>query len=489
MIMMNRDSGGCCAGLRFYPKPTGLLSTVVTKAVMGLLLFGVLWAVTGPECVPGGTVFGLVVLFLTAVCGGKLVALIQLPRLPALPALLGMLLAGLLLRNVPYVSDAVYIQQKWSSSMRNIALAIILTRAGLGLNPAALRRLKAVCVRMAVGPCMVEACTVAVVSHFLLGFPWIWAFMLGFVLAAVSPAVVVPSMLQLQGEGLGVEKGVPTLLMAAGSFDDVLSITCFTTCLGVAFGMGSTWGNLLKGAVEVVGGMLVGAGLGIFIHFFPSEDQEGLVFRRSYLLLGFGVFAVFGSHAVGLGGAGGLTTLVLSFIAGLSWKSGKVAVAGIVGVAWDIFQPLLFGLIGAEITVTTLEPHTVGLGVATLAVGVVIRVLTTFCMVLFAGFNLKEKIFISLAWMPKATVQAAIGSTALDMSRSVGDAQMEAWALVVLTVAVLSIIITAPTGAIAIGVSGPHLLQRYTPIIDTPTTAGKPDATADPEEVTCESKL
>ncbi|KAF3837588.1 hypothetical protein F7725_005052 [Dissostichus mawsoni] len=137
---------------------------------------------------------------------GKLVGLIQLPTLPPFPPLLGMLLAGLLLRNVPYVTDAVYIDTHWSAALRNIALAVILTRAGLGLDPSALSRLKAVCVRLAVGPCVVEASVVAVVSHFLLGLPWVWGFILGFVLAAVSPAVVVPSMLLLQKEGLGVEK-------------------------------------------------------------------------------------------------------------------------------------------------------------------------------------------------------------------------------------------------------------------------------------------
>ncbi|XP_033994231.1 sodium/hydrogen exchanger 9B2-like [Trematomus bernacchii] len=141
---------------------------------MFALLFGVVWSITGSECLPGGNLFGLVVLFLCSVLGGKLVGLIQLSTLPPFPPLLGMLLAGLLLRNVPYVTDAVYIDTHWSAALRNI-----LTRAGLGLDPSALSRLKAVCVRLAVGPCVVEASVVAVVSHFLLGLPWVWGFILG----------------------------------------------------------------------------------------------------------------------------------------------------------------------------------------------------------------------------------------------------------------------------------------------------------------------
>nr|XP_054594227.1 sodium/hydrogen exchanger 9B2-like [Nothobranchius furzeri] len=188
------------------PGPRGLLSLLITKAVLFALLFGVVWSITGRECLPGGNLFGIIILFISSVLGGKLVGLIRLPKLPPLPPLLGMLLAGLLLRNVPYVTEAVFINTHWSAALRNIALSIILTRAGLGLNPSALRRLKAVCVRVAVGPCMMEACVIAVVSHFLLRLPWIWGFILGFVLAAVSPAVVVPSMLLLQREGYGVEK-------------------------------------------------------------------------------------------------------------------------------------------------------------------------------------------------------------------------------------------------------------------------------------------
>ncbi|XP_076842273.1 sodium/hydrogen exchanger 9B2 isoform X2 [Brachyhypopomus gauderio] len=461
------SSTGCCSRLCSFPKPRGFLAFTITKVMLGLLLFGVVWALVGQECEPGQNLFGLVILFLSAVCGGQLVGMIKLPNLPPIPPLLGMLLMGLILRNVPYVTDAVFIDQRWSSSLRSISLAIILTRAGLGLNPSALRRLRAVCVRVALGPCTTEACTVAVVSHFLMDLPWIWGFILGFVLAAVSPAVVVPSMLQLQGSGFGVQKGIPTLLMAAGSFDDVLAITGFTTCLGMAFGTGSTWLSVGKGLLEVVVGVLAGGLMGILIHFFPSEDQADLVLWRSSVLLGLGVFSVFASHSAGLGGAGGLCTLVLSFIAGLSWDAGKAPVAAVVGRFWDVFQPLLFGLIGAEITVSTLRPYTVGVGVASLCVGVVVRVLVTFAVVLFAGFNLKEKFFISLAWIPKATVQAAIGSTALDMARSVGDQQLEYYGMDVLTVAVLAILITAPIGALSIGLAGPRLLQQLTEIQET----------------------
>ncbi|KAM4536639.1 sodium/hydrogen exchanger 9B2-like isoform 2-T2 [Odontesthes bonariensis] len=482
---------GSCVSLKERgPRPQGLFSLLITKACLFALLFGVVWSITGKECLPGGNLFGIVILFTCSVLGGKLAGMIQLPTLPPFPPLLGMLLAGLLLRNVPIITDAIFIDTHWSAALRNIALSIILTRAGLGLDPSALSRLKAVCVRVAVGPCMLEASTIAVVSHFLLRLPWVWGFILGFVLAAVSPAVVVPSMLLLQREGYGVEKGIPTLLMAAGSFDDILAITGFSTCLGIAFSTGSTWMNILKGLLEVVGGVLAGVVLGLFLCLFPSKDQEDLVGRRTLMLLGLSIFSVFFSHVVGFAGAGGLCTLVLSFLAALGWKSDKVPVAAMVGQAWDVFQPLLFGLIGAEITIATLSPSTVGLGMACICVGLVIRLLFTFLLVHFGGFNLKEKLFIAVAWLPKATVQAAIGSKALDMARETGDETLIRFGLDVLTLAVLAILTTAPIGALGIGLAGPRLLARQVKAEETEDEAAAPcNSGPEKDSATLESRL
>uniref|UniRef100_A0AAY4C4C1 Cation/H+ exchanger transmembrane domain-containing protein n=1 Tax=Denticeps clupeoides TaxID=299321 RepID=A0AAY4C4C1_9TELE len=424
------------------------------------VIFGVVLSITGKECLPGGNLFGIVVLFLSAVTAGKLVKLIRLPRLPPFPPLLGMLLAGVLLRNIPEVTEAIYIDTRWSASLRNIALVVFLSRAGLGLDSSALKTMKFVCFRLAFGPCLIEALTIGLVSHFIMGLPWIWGFILGFVLGAVSSAVVVPSMLMLQKDGYGVEKGVPTLLMAAGSIDDILAITGFGTSLGIAFATGATWFNILKAGMELVGGVGAGAVIGFFLQYFPSEDQKHIVAQRFFLLLGLSVFAVFASSVADLPGLGGLCTLVMAFVARLGWKREKAPIEAMLKRAWDIFQPLLFGLIGAEISITTLQGHTVGLGVAALLIGLAVRVLFTFIMVLRAGFSLKEKIFIALAWIPKATVQAAIGSVALDMARMKQDTEMEKYGMEVLTVAVISILITAPIGALIIGLLGPHLLQK-----------------------------
>ncbi|KAF3837589.1 hypothetical protein F7725_005053 [Dissostichus mawsoni] len=236
--------------------------------------------------------------------------------------------------------------------------------------------------------------------------------------------------------------GIPTLLMAAGSFDDILAITGFSTCLGITFSTGL--GHVdehPEGSAGGGGGGHSRADPGSVLCCFPSNDQEDLVLTRTILLLGLSIFSVFFSHVIGFAGAGGLSTLA--------------PVAAMVGRSWDVFQPLLFGLIGAEIRIASLSPSTVGLGLACISIGLVIRLLVTFALVHFAGFNLKEKIFISVAWLPKATVQAAIGSKALDMAREEGDETLIKFGLDVLTLAVLAILVTAPIGALGIGLAGP----------------------------------
>uniref|UniRef100_A0A8B9BT17 Solute carrier family 9 member B2 n=1 Tax=Anser brachyrhynchus TaxID=132585 RepID=A0A8B9BT17_9AVES len=466
----------------FACPPQGLLALIVTNVALVVLVWAVVWSITGTECLPGGNLFGIMFLYFFAVIGGKIFGLIKIRTLPPLPALLGMLLAGFLIRNTPFVSDIVQINLRWSAALRNISLSIILTRAGLGLDPKALKKLKAVCLRLSFGPCLSETCTAAVLAYLFMHLPWQWGFILGFVLGAVSPAVVVPSMLILQAGGYGVEKGVPTLLMAAGSIDDILAITGFNTCLGMAFSSGSTLYNVLRGVLEVAVGIAAGGILGMFVRYFPSHDQASLSWKRSYFVLGLSMFAVFGSIHFGFPGSGGLCTLVLAFVAGVGWSDEKREVEKIVAVAWNIFQPFLFGLIGAEVSVTSLRPETVGLCVATLSIALVVRIIATFLMVCFAGFNFKEKVFVSLAWIPKATVQAAIGSLALDTARSHQDEQLEKYGMDVLTVAFLAILITAPIGALAIGLAGPRLLQK----VQTNSKEDEEGAEAGEEAEACE---
>ncbi|XP_007951845.1 sodium/hydrogen exchanger 9B1 [Orycteropus afer afer] len=432
------------------------------KGVILCMFWCVIWSFSGSKVLPGGSLFGLLLLFYCAILGGKLLEVIKIPSMPQLPPLIGMLLAGFTLRNIPFCSQYIRINSKWSSNLRNTALTVILIRAGLGLDPQALKNLKKVCLRLSVGPCLVESCSSAVFSHFIMKFPWKWSFLLGFVVGAVSPAVVVPSMLFLQEHGYGIEKGIPTLLIAASSLDDILAITGFNVCMSIVFSSGNILHTLLVSLLEVFIGVVLGVVLGYFIRYFPSRDQSKLPWKRASLILVICISAVLGSQRIGLHGVGGLCTLVLTFVSGIYWSREKIKVQKIVAATWNIFQPLLFGLVGSEVSVSSLPSNAIGICVATLSLGLMVRIFATFIFTCFAGFSFKEKVFIALSWIPKATVQAVLGPLALESAR-ISAHHLEEYAQSVMTVAFLAILITAPNGALLIGILGPKMLARCDP--------------------------
>ncbi|XP_066089572.1 sodium/hydrogen exchanger 9B1 isoform X1 [Saccopteryx bilineata] len=443
--------------------PQGTLNKYITNGILFFMLWCITWSISGLDSLPGGNLFGLLMIFYCAMMGGKLLELIRIPSVPQLPPLLGMLLAGFIIKNIPVLSEFIHVSNTWSSTLRNIALTIILIRAGLGLDPQALKHLKGICLRLSVGPCLIEACSTAVISHFLMNFPWQWGFLLGFVVGAVSPAVIVPSMLNLQDRGYGIVEGIPTLLVAASGFDDIVAITGFSTCMSIVFSTGDILHNVLSSLRDVLLGMLIGMLLGIFVRYFPSGDQTNLTLKRACLLVSLSVSAVLGSNRIGIHAAGGLCTVILTFIGGMKWTKEKIGVKKITSTAWNFFQPLLFGLVGMEVSVTSLEANTLGICVATLSLALLIRISFTFLLMSFAGFNVKEKIFIALSWMPKATVQAVLGPLALERARISSAPHLEPYSKDVMTVAFLAILITAPNGALIIDLLGPKLLTRHDP--------------------------
>nr|KAG5713907.1 hypothetical protein BaRGS_024534 [Batillaria attramentaria] len=438
----------------FFCPPFGRVGAFLLVAVVFLMWWAVLISITKEKALPGGIVFPMLILFVCCWCGG-------------------MLLVGGILGNVPKIDVGRDIDPDWSSTARNIALTVILTRAGLGLDPVALKRLSFVVLRLAFCPSIVEVVVDSVAANLILGFPWQWAFMLGFVLSVVSPAVVVPSMLSLSDRGYGLNKGIPTLVVAAVSLDAVLAITGFGVMLGITFTSGDIVWTLFKGPLEAVVGIVVGIAGGVMLWYIPQRSSKHLVLFRSVLLVGAGLLTIFGSKYIGWSGAGPLGCLCVAFIAAFRWREEykptgqKNPVEEVMGVLWMVFQPLLFGLIGAKVDLRELQPQTVGYGVAVLFLGLAFRLTMAFVTVQRSDLNTKERIFIPFSWAPKATVQAAIGGIALDtaLELNAGDEAVELGRQV-LTLAVLAILLTAPIGSLLIALVGPRLLHQTLPELE-----------------------
>ncbi|KAK8727822.1 hypothetical protein OTU49_009474 [Cherax quadricarinatus] len=430
--------------------------------VVGLSFWGILVAITGELALPGGNFFNLLVLYVVALVAGFMANFI------GLPPLLGSLVVGILFSSVPVINVVGHnIDTYWSSALRNIALVIILIRAGLGLDPVALKKLSCTVIRLAFLPCLIEATTMGIVSTFFLGLPWSWGFMLGFIVAAVSPAVVVPSLLKLSEQGYGVDQGIPTLIIAAASIDDVLAITGFSVLLGLTFAEGSLIWTILKGPVEILLGIIYGIFFGLLCWFVPYKEKRNRAVYKFIIVFCLGALGMFGSHKVGLESSGPIAVLAFAFVAGLGWRRpGKEDPD--VGVyyrfVWKIFQPMLFALIGTEIDVAAIDPDTIGWGLLAVVISLSFRILTSFVVVMGAAFTIWERLFIAIAWLPKATVQAAIGSQALDYVRlHNGEDEDIIRGEKIVTIAVMVILVTAPLGAAAIKLTGPRFLAKKLP--------------------------
>ncbi|XP_069677281.1 sodium/hydrogen exchanger 9B2-like isoform X2 [Periplaneta americana] len=404
----------CCCGERcerFWHAVTShplcpsnqAVTRLLTLVVLGLTLWGSIYSTVGTMAGPQGQMFKIGFLGVASHFAGWLISFV------GLPPLLGMLLMGILLRNVEFIILSGHFMEV-AADLRQMSLAIILIRAGLGLDPVALRRLGGMVTRLAVAPSLAEVIFIAIMTHFLLGLPWVWGFLLGSVLAAVSPAVVIPCLFSLEDRGYGKSKGIPTLVIAAASFDDIIAISAFGIVISLIFTAHSTLAMLiLRGPLGILFGMVGGIGIGIFLRYVPNKDDPRVTMFRTILLAFLGAFFMFGSEAVDYEGAGPLGAIVTAFVASNGWKTktfdGKAAVADNFLVLWSVFQPVLFGLIGTEINLFILDPVTVGIGIASLFVALAARIVTS--VLVAAGGNLtwKEKLFVAFAWFPKATVQ------------------------------------------------------------------------------------
>ncbi|XP_053615599.1 sodium/hydrogen exchanger 9B2-like isoform X4 [Plodia interpunctella] len=433
--------------------------------LIGLLAWLTVWIIMGDTAAPGGQLFMLTVLTICAYLGGWL-----LTKLTTLPSLIGMLVVGILMKNIGFVDfDPSY--QKVCSYIRKIALTIILTRAGMDLDPTAMKKVFFTVIKLALIPWLFECILSAIMGNLLLGLPWDWAFLLGSIIAAVSPAVIVPCLFRLREKGYGVSKGIPTLVLAVSGIDDAASVAVFGIVSGVMFSASSMTLNIVKGPLSILGGIVFGFLCGYLVKYIPERNDAFLVPLRVLLLLAGGVVSVLGSEEVGWGGAGPLAVIAFAFMAGKNWSEqgweiDDNPVATAFEIFWMFFEPMLFAVTGAQVVIAELPLQLVLVGSGILVVCAILRAILTSVCAVRSNLNTKEKIFVGLAWMAKATVQAALGPVAVDevgKMLNVTDekrAELMNYAEIVVTVCIMSIVITAPIGAIIITLTGPRLLSK-----------------------------
>lgn len=366
-----------------------------------------------------------------------------------LPNLLGMLITGIVLG--PYglnLLDSSILSI--STDLRQIALIIILTRAGLSLNIEDLKKVGRPAILMCFVPACFEITAIVTLAPKLLNISILDAAIMGSVIAAVSPAVIVPKMLKLIESNYGTNKSIPQLIMAGASVDDVFVIVLFTSFTNLAKGNEISFTNFLQIPISIAVGTVAGIAIGLTLSkFFKSFHVRDSIKVIIILSISFLLVTFEKSNVIPFSGLLAVMSIGIAILKDyyilakrLSDKFSKL---------WVAAEVLLFVLVGATVNINYIV--STGLSAILLLICVLIcRMTGVFCCLLKTNLNLKERLFCMIAYIPKATVQAAIGGIPLSMGLSCGN--------IVLSIAVMSIIITAPVGAFGIDITYKKFLTQ-----------------------------
>ncbi len=367
----------------------------------------------------------------------------------SLPPLIGMLAVGILIG--PYalnLLDETIIAI--SGDLRVIALIVVLARVGLSLNIADLKSVGRPALLICFLPAIFEMAATIILAPILLGITYMQAALLAAVIAAVSPAVIVPKMLVVIEEGYGVKKSIPQLILAGASIDDVFVIIIFSTFLSLNETDTLNLAFLADIPISILFGIAVGFGIGfvlitIFSHFHIRDTAKIVIFfGASFFLVGIEDLIPIPFSA-----------LIAVIFIGISMQRVKKKVTDRLSIKcskiWYGAEILLFVLVGATVNISYAQ--SAGIGIIILLIVVLLaRSLGVLFSLLGSPLNAKERIFCVFAYLPKATVQAAIGSIPLSAGIAGGE--------IILTAAVISIILTAPLGAILIDKNYKKLLRK-----------------------------
>eukprot|EP00116_Pleurobrachia_bachei_P002669 sb/3462931/ len=431
--------------------PARLLN-ILTLWLLVLLILLAPYTISSGVIAPGNPVFSLISLLILSISVGWCCEKISCPPM------LGMLLVGISLRNIPGVNTFLGdVPVALSSTVKNVSLMVILMKGGLSLDITEIRKVGFAVLRLAFVPCFVEAAVYAGLSVLILDLPWVWGFMLGFVMAAVTPAIIVPCLERIRGRGFEVDSNnIATMLISASSFDDVVAISAFMVCLSTALSTGRSLAlQILIGPLELLVGVLLGGLLGTLQWVLPP----GGGWLRLYLLLLLGLSAVFGMDMAGMGGSGPLSVIIMSLTAVKGWgDGGDATVSEMVDWLWWVGEPLLFGLVGRDIDLALITWGFLWRALLVISLSLVFRLAAALLSVTFTTLTLRERVFVAFSWIPKATVQAAIGSYAL--GQTVEGSQEREWAGTILTMAVIVILVSAPLGALLMVFTAPCLLDK-----------------------------
>lgn len=378
-------------------------------------------------------------------------------RCMRIPGLIGMLLVGVMLG--PYVLGLIDpALLAISPDLRLIALIVILLRVGFELSRSTLHRIGGRALLLSFIPATIEGTAITLAGPWLLGLSFIESAILGSVLAAVSPAVVVPAMIRFMKERRGAHKDIPTMIMAAASVDDVYVIVAHTAIMGVYLGhQVNVLAQIASVPVSLISGIAVGLVVGIALYkMFDRFNPRAT--KRVLIVIALSILLVRLQHLLDgiIPFAGLVSAMAIGFIILEKREHMAHELSAKLAKTWVFAEIVLFSMVGAQVNIDVAWAAG-AMGVVIIACGLLARGLGVYLCLLGSHLNMKERLFVAVAFSPKATVQAAIGSAPLLAMRTAG---MDTGpGELILAIAVLSIFLTAPVGALAINALGRRVLE------------------------------
>lgn len=368
-----------------------------------------------------------------------------------LAPIIGMLIAGILIspNQLGLVSDNIV---NISSDLRQIALVTILSRAGLSLNFDKLKKVGRPAILLSFVPASIEMLGIIIFGKMIFKIDTIDAGILAAVLAAVSPAIVVPRMIRLMNEGYGKDKHIPEMILAGASVDDVFVIVFFSSFLALKTGGDLSFMNFLNIPISIITGIILGLFIGkilgkILVSFEIDPIYKAMIFiSLGFLTLRFQ--EIVGDYIA-------ISALISIMTAGMAINMEDERLTsdllGSFGRLWKVFEVFLFVLVGISVDMAYVKEAGF-LAVLLILIGLIFRMVGVNISLIGTNLNKDERLFTSFAYLPKATVQAAIGPVALSMGLASGN--------LILSVSVIAILVTAPLGAILTDRTYDKLLKK-----------------------------
>lgn len=342
-----------------------------------------------------------------------------------------MIIFGCLARNTFCTEYMEHYPEPYAAWIRSVCLSIILLRGGMELD---FEGKGLTVVLLTLVPQNMEAIASALACRWIFSMPWPLAFAEGYTLGAVSPAVLVPSCMILQNAKYGTKKGIPTTLIAASSFDDIIAISVFSIFLTIAFtqapggedeGGADIWAELGLVCLQIFVGLLLAFVFGFMMKCFNKCDPKKTKWPKFFVVVALAIAAPFAADLTGFPESKFIFVIFFGFMCYRQWGEDKPEHE--LAIFWMFCQPFLFSTVGAAVLFNKLEGSLIGYGFAVILIGVSARWISTFCVGFEKKYNNKERIFMAFAWIPKATVQAALGGLCLAKAQERGIPEYEVY--------------------------------------------------------------